>query len=156
MNKLLPVVLATALVCGSASAQTVPIAEGAPDWAGLQGLDWPSDEEIGVPLYPDLKAFFTGANVGVTAEQSAFRFVNFASQADVQALLAWYEENAEGWVVDATMEMLFPKGASMNDALMGSVPYVNISDAAEGTVDGKCGGWYACKSLVQVVYKPAS
>ncbi len=154
MNRTLVVLCATGLVCGMAEAQAVPVAGGSPEWAGLDKMEWPTVDEIGVPLYPDLTAFLAGENVGVTEAEGEFRFVNFASQADVATLLAWYGEHAEGWVVDETMEMLFPEGASINDALMGQTPYVNISDMVEGT-EGKCGGWYACKTMVQVVYKPA-
>ena len=134
------------LTVSSVQAQRVPVADGA-----IADQEWPTVDEIGVPLYPDLEAVFAGTPpMGPLAgDKDAFRFVNFASQTDVPTLLAWYGEHAEGWVVDADMQMLFPEGVDANAAMMGGSPFVNITDS-EGT--GMCMN-VPCKSMVQVVYK---
>ena len=136
------------LMVSSVSAQRVPVAEGA-----IADHEWPTVDEIGVPLYPDLKAYMAAVSPANPFAQNAseFRFVNFASQADVPTLLAWYEEHADGWVVDADMRMLFPEGVDANAAMTGQSPFVNFFDMTEAP--GKCLG-ISCKSTVQVVYKP--
>ena len=143
-------VIALLTVC-SAQEQRVPVADGA-----IADQEWPTVGEIGVPLYPDLKAYMTGTPpLGPPAgDKDAFRFVNFTSQADVPTLLAWYGEHAEGWVVDADMEMLFPEGADIHTAMMmlGQSPFVSVMDMTEGAA-GICMN-VPCKSMVQVVYKP--
>lgn len=131
-----------------ASAQRVPLAKGATETA--EGRAWPTLEEIGIPLYPDLEAFMLGENP--SADGGTLLFVNFASQADANALLAWYSEHAEGWQVDEDMNVLLPEGASIMDVMMGKTVFVNIYDAE--TIGG-CFGGVPCKSMVQVVYKPA-
>ena len=135
------------LAVSGVQAQRVPVAEGA-----IADQEWPTVDEIGVPLYPDLKAYMAGVPPNPFAQNaSEFRFVNFASQADVPTLLAWYGEHADDWVVDADMRMLYPEGADANAAMMGQSPFVNFLDETENP--GKCLG-ISCKSTVQVVYKP--
>ncbi len=135
----------TALVAvSSVQAQRVPVADGV-----IAYQEWPTMDEIGVPLYPDLEAVFAGITQTLAGDKDALRFVNFASQADVPTLLAWYGEHAEGWVVDADMQMLFPEGVDANAAMMGGSPFVNITDSED---TGMCMN-VPCKSMVQVVYK---
>ena len=129
------------------AAQDVPVADGA---AAPEG-GWPTVEEIGLPIYPDLRAYMAGVPENPFASNaSEFRFVNFASQTDVATLLAWYGEHAEGWVVDEDMEMVLPEGADADAAMMGESPFVNISDMS---AMGMC-VTVPCKTMVQVVYKP--
>ena len=133
------------LTVSSVQAQRVPVADGA-----IADQEWPTVDEIGVPLYLDLEACMAGTSPMGRSDKDAFRFVNFASQADVPTLLAWYGKHAEGWVVDADMQMLFPEGADANAALMGRSPFVNFIDVTD---TGMCMN-VPCKSIVQVVYKP--
>lgn len=138
-----------ALVACGLEAQRIPLAENAvsdPD------KDWPTLEELGVPLYPDLEAFIIGENPAMGPGAAQYRFVNFASQKDVATILSWYGEHAEGWEVDTDMDMVLPEGMDAMDALMGKSGFVNVSEA---TLGGGCWSGVPCESLVQIVYRPA-
>lgn len=135
-------VAASILVAGDLRGQTVPVAEGA------IGDEWPTIAEMGVPLYPDLAAYYRGDNPGPGPNPQGYKFVNFASQETVATLLAWYQDHVDGWVVNASMEMIFPEGAGVTEAMAGSTPFVTIAEMEDG-----CLG-VACSTMVQVVYQP--
>ena len=129
------------------SAQSVRVVDGTVE--NPEGLEWPTVEEVGLPLYPDLEAFMIGQSP--TTDSEVYFFVNFASQADPMTVLAWYAEHADGWELDADAEMLLPDGADVMDARTGKTGFAVVNE-----MGGSCWDGVPCETMVQIVYRSGS
>lgn len=114
---------------------------------GLKKIHWPTLAELGVPLYPGLRAYTMAS--GKDKKGHTWEAAGFASPVKRDKVIAWYRKKLPKWKYDSTMKALLGPGCDMSKMLNGVCPFINGMDMS----GAKCGGQFPCKATIQISYR---
>ena len=116
--------------------------------AGYQAsARWPQRADLGVPLYPDLRAFMVQRFAAAPAKLATVLFTTHAPAARV---LKWYARRLPEWHLDKASGVLAPRDCGTPGALHNRCPYIE----AQNVKTHQCGPAFDCTGQVAISYRP--